>query len=800
MRIRRGKSMRAGTLHLLAGSSLLLIASAASAQTTPAAGAASDTVESERSFGLEEIIVTARRKAESLQDVPQTVDAVTAEEIERLSFQQFSDVQSIVPGLTLSGGNTGYTTAATIRGASFQVESSARPTVEFYLNDGPIESVFLFQSLYDVGQIEVLRGPQGTLRGRASPSGSITVTTRQPDLSEFGGYVNTLATDEDSRMAQGAINIPLISDSLALRVAGVYDETDYDHVRSINNSSDPSQETKSGRVSLRWEASDAFSANLMYQYLERDLTSFDGYQSFFLSEPSAPVVQPIIRASDRLSITDGARQSSQEQDIITGQLDWRFAGQKLSYVGSRSTFDLTAATPQDGGNVVPNFEFYQNQQSESEQNSHELRLASEERLFGALDYTVGVFYQDFSSPSDLTNRTLVGLQTGAFTVRNLAVVDTPINRRNNTEESSVFANLTYHFTDNTEVSAGARYIDFKTDSQLIVSGATLSNQSTEEKPTIWNVAVSHRFTEDFMTYLNVGTSWRDGPNVVGVFRPLTPRLNQFLNLDSEDSTSYEVGFKADLMDQRLRVNASVFHQDFKDFIYRGPSVWYVNLGRAGAVPATFNFVANVDAKVDGAELDLAFQATQNLNLGLTLAYAKSEMEDGVVACNDFDGNGIPDRNPAAPTVAQIIAASGGDAVGSCTLNDRLSFAPEWSGTLQAEYRLPVTEKMDVFGRGLYSYYTSNEQDPNNIYDDVGSYGLLNFYAGVRSGDGAWEVSLFARNVLETEEVLNAGNSAQATAYTTPTGVGTSLAGPYTQATFTPPREIGLNLRYAFGSR
>jgi iron complex outermembrane receptor protein len=106
----------------------------------------------------------------------------------------------------------------------------------------------------------------------------------------------------------------------------------------------------------------------------------------------------------------------------------------------------------------------------------------------------------------------------------------------------------------------------------------------------------------------------------------------------------------------------------------------------------------------------------------------------------------------------------------------------------------------VFGRGLYSYYTSNEQDPNNIYDNVGGYGLLNVYAGLRSGDGAWEVSLFARNVLETEEILNAGNSAQATAYTTPTGVGTSLAGPYTQATFTPPREIGLNLRYAFGSR
>src|SRR5262245_52438196 len=124
MRVRRGKCMRAGALNLLAGSSLVLLASAAGAQ-TPAAN------NLEPSFGLEEIIVTARRKAESLQDVPQTVDAVTADDIERLSFQQFTDVQAIVPGLTLTSGSNGYTTAATIRGASFQVESSATPTVEF---------------------------------------------------------------------------------------------------------------------------------------------------------------------------------------------------------------------------------------------------------------------------------------------------------------------------------------------------------------------------------------------------------------------------------------------------------------------------------------------------------------------------------------------------------------------------------------------------------------------------------------------------------------------------------------------
>lgn len=796
--------MRTRTLDMLAGAGFAVMASTAIAQAQSTPGAASAASDATASFGLEEVIVTARRRSESLQDVPQTVDAVTADDIEKLNLQQFTDVQAIVPGLTMSAGSTGYTTAATIRGASFQVESSASPTVEFYLNDGPIQSIFLFQSMFDVGQIEVLRGPQGTLRGRASPSGSITVTTHQPDVSEFGGYVSALGTDEDSVQAQGAINIPLIRDSLALRVAGIFDENDYDHVKSINNDTDPSQKTKGGRATLRWDASDALTATVMYQYMERDLHSFDAYQSFYLAEPTAPVVDtaanPRIDASDRLGITDGGRDFAQEMDIVTAQLDWRFAGQKLSYVGTYTQLDIVPSAPQDLGNVVADFEYFPEQHSTAESKAHELRLASEERLFDRLDYTVGAFYQDFTSPTDLINKTLVGIQTGPYTLFPATVVGTPIARRSNTEETSVFANLTYHLGERTELSGGARYIIFKTDSSLVVSGNQLSDISAEEKPTVWNFAASHRFTDDFMVYGNVGTSWRDGPTVVGVFRPPTPRLTQFTNLDSEDSTSYELGFKADFLDQRLRLNLSAFHQDFKDFIYRGPSVWYVNLGRTGAVPAQFNFVANVDAKVDGAELDVAFQATENFNIGATLAYAKGEMEDGVIACNDFNSDGIPDRNPPAPSVAQITAAAGGEAVGACAVNDRLSFAPDWSGTLQAEYTLPVTATMDVFGRGLYTYYTDNVQDPNNSYDNVDAYGLLNLYAGIRSNDGVWEVSLFARNLTDTAEVLNRGNSAAATPYTTTTGVGTSLAGPYMTASFTPPREIGLNVRYAFGSR
>jgi iron complex outermembrane receptor protein len=557
----------------------------------------------------------------------------------------------------------------------------------------------------------------------------------------------------------------------------------------------------------------------MYQSLERDLRSFDPYQSFSLVEPTAPVVDtatnPLITAADRLSILDSPRNSTQKFDIATAQLDWRLGGQKLSYVGTYTEFELfPVGSPTDVGGVVTGTDIYTTQRSTSESKAHELRLASEERVLGVFDYTVGAFYQDFSSPTDLVNKTLLGIAGPGGTLilpppnpqLPANPVDSVIARRSGTEETSLFANLTYHLSDSTEFSAGARYIEFKADSNLVVNGAQLSDIASKEEPVIWNVAASHRFTDDLMLYANVGTSWRDGPTVVGVFRPATPNITRFTDLDSEDSTSYELGLKADFMENRLRVNLSAFHQDFKDFIYRGPSVWYVNLTSGGPVPDRFNFVANVDAKVDGAELDLAYQATENLNLGLTFAYAEGEMEDGVVACNDFNSDGVPDSKPlSAPTAQQISTAAGGEAVASCNVNDRLAFAPDWSSTFQAEYTHPVSAALDVFGRALYTYYTDNEQDPNNAYDNVDAYGLLNLYAGVRSNDGAWEVSLFARNVTDTEEVLNLNSSAAATPYRNllAGGVGTSLAGPYmtsSSAMFTPPREFGLSVRYSFGSR
>jgi iron complex outermembrane receptor protein len=761
----------------------------------PAASSSEDTT-------LSEIVVTARRKAESLQAVPQTVNAVTGSTLEKLNIRQFDEVQAVVPGLNLSSGSNGFTTAATIRGAPFQAESGAQPTVAFYLNDATIQSVYAFQSMFDVGQIEVLRGPQGTLRGQSSPSGSITLTTRRPTLSEFGGYGNLTATDQHARNLNGAVNLPILQDVLGLRVAGIIDDNRGDGISSINSRTHPSSKTWAVRPSLRFEWNDALVVDLMYQHLEKKVISFNQVVSVSELDPSQPAAQPILHAKDRVGITDDANSIKQKQDLFTANAEYRFAGQKLSYVGSFSKMDLRNFSVQDPANAFTGVVFGQNLHSRAKQSTNELRLSSDDRLFGMLDYTVGGYAQDFEPPSDITNVSAVTLNG------NLArVAETPIQRRGKQHERSIFGNVTVHLGDSTELSGGLRKLWYRDSNSLIISGSpVLNDKKSKAEATLYNVTLSHKFTSDFMVYANTGSAFRPGPFVTGVFRPLTPTLERHIDLDNEKSKSYEVGFKSTFFDKRVMFNAAAFHQDFNNFIQRGPQVYYINLNQLGPTVGNFNFGNSLDAKINGIDIDASWQVMQGLNLSGAFSYAKSKVKNQSVACNDLNRDGTPDVLTRAPTLAQLQAATGSEALSECLYSGPLQFTPNWNLTLQGEYARPVSEKMDGYIRGLFTYRPETDGDPNNTFDSVDGFGLLNLYGGVRSRDGGWEVALYAKNIFNTVKVLTAdpaivGTSIQAlqppTFRTTQAG---TINAPYVRVTTNAPREFGINLRYAFGSR
>ena len=180
---------------------------------------------------VEEVIVTAQRREQRIQDVPMTVSAVSGAALEEFNIFTMTDVQTLTPGLVLDGSD-GRVARASLRGVTYDPDAAALAgTVGFYFNELPIDAAYAFRSLYDVGQIEVLRGPQGTLRGQPSPAGAVTITSRSPNYSEYGGSLSQSLSDASLINTQAVINIPIIQDKLAIRLAGVYDSTDGNQVR-----------------------------------------------------------------------------------------------------------------------------------------------------------------------------------------------------------------------------------------------------------------------------------------------------------------------------------------------------------------------------------------------------------------------------------------------------------------------------------------------------------------------------------------------------------------------------------------
>lgn len=798
-----------------------------------------------------DIIVSARRRSETLQDVPQTVNAVSSETIQKLRINNAADIAQIVPGLTIEGassGSGGFGSSSGIRGVPTFLNSNASPVVQFYLNDAVTgRGPEVTQALFDIGQIEVLKGPQGTLRGRSAPTGAITITTRRPDLTEAGGFVNMSSTLRGNMNFQAAVGIPIISDVLALRIAGAVDHSDGSGVTSANLRLDPYVKSEAIRATLRFQPSPDFDATVMYQRLWRKTRSF---QQLF--GPGNGLNGPVIRPGDRLGITDAPTESQSAVDFIVGQMEWRFGGQKLNYVGSYRNSAAHGQSPQDNANVVRGAEYFQFTETPATEMSHELRLSSDERVLGMFDYTVGVFYDRETSHPRVNG--IAAFLSGAFgRPGTLPVAMTPVERyalRNVitidpvATEKSVFANITAHIGDKTELSAGGRYIDFKRHDRYTlglaggfngvafpcafvpvpgavpspvypgtcdvpVASRTLQSADRTSKftPFLYNIALSHKFSPDFMIYGNVGTAFRSAGPAIGIQGVTTcctqaggPDLGGIDDLifhGQERSTTYEIGFKSSFFDRRARLNVALFQQKFDNFFFLTQSTNYLNVTDpanplAGSISQS-EFTADVDAKVQGIDIEASFQVTPRWNVNVGFTYSKAKLANALIPCNDSNFDGVVDSG--TPTPAAFVAA--GTLIARCRSNESISRTPNWNLTLQSEYNAPISPTVEGFVRGNWVYYPDNPNASQLV--TISNYSLLNLYAGIRSPDNAWEVSLFANNLLNAQQILSI----------TPT-LPSSSGSPrnffpqgdvgYQSISYTPRREFGLNVRYAFGSR
>lgn len=835
--------MKKFTAVALATASLLPLATSAFAQEAPADEGVSNG---------DEIVVEARRKEESIQAVPLSIQAVTGQQLQKLEIRQFEDVTKVVPGLSM--GKSGSVTNSSMRGIAFNgAASGASTSVEFYRNDAVTTQSALYTAVYDIGQIEVLRGPQGTLRGRASPSGSITITTRRPDLNEVGGYVSATGASRGKWNFNGALNVPVIADKLAVRVAGFMGESRGNNIYGLNvplNKIDRDiyDKVRAMRASVRADPFDGILVlDFNYETIRSSSRQFSQVQSksdFTGSTLAADQSPRLIRPEDQLGVGAWGRTQENTIKMYNWQAVLRHWGQRLTYVGSRQrlsligvdSFDaagiLGSATAVNAPNYAPISTFGQYTDSEVTQTTHEVRLQNDDRVLGVFDYVAGWFKSVGVSPTTLASvntspASTLPVITGvtdptlgtAYTLQSFSYGAR--GRYRNDSESSLFGNVTAHIGDRTEISGGLRHIWFKANSGLKAgSFGTAANPSNPyingvdvasirrcfgdssvagceptKQATIYAASLKHNFTDDLMAYFSFGTSFRPGNALVGYGGTPGTFLAQFLNMPDEKSKSFEIGVKSSWLDNRLRFNASAYIQKFNNYPLSVPNVYTVSGTDASTASLVnpFTFAAPTDVTVKGFEAELAFDITRRFNVLATVAFANSKVTKGVVPCVDINKDGIADTT--TPTAADYYNAVGSNQVGTCSVvGMSASKLPRWAGTVQAEYTQPVGFG-DAFLRGFMSWKGDSAGDPTNPNDSVPAYALVDLFAGVRASNGAWELSGFVKNLFNTRRVL----TRDATVNSTLAASG-ALTYNYYGITTTDPREFGVSLRYAFGSR
>jgi outer membrane receptor protein involved in Fe transport len=816
----------------LAGFSALGMSATALAQDTAASAGESG------SSGLEEVVVYARRTGENLQDIPVSVQAITGREIQDLLMTQPSDISSLAAGLDIALDSP-TDAVVSLRGVRW-TPGSGTPATPIYLNEISFDTAALIQTMYDLSQIEVLRGPQGTARGAPSISGAVTLTTKRPDLEEMGGYLSGIAGEHDRRNAQGAISIPVIDGKLAVRLAGSYDQTQVNRVKSLSNPKSPELENKSVRASLRWAPTDTILIDAMYQRLEQDgkyYTAVAGPGAPGL--PAPPIVPenyngPAISSGQNIGVAPGYNSVDDTVEYYTVNASWDvFDNYTINYNFGDQHTTGGSATDRNKTNILPGFTEGRNRQKVEDPKYyvHEARFSSIRGSDRFYDFDLGYYYQKFDGVSVFSQDlfldgafgspldTYPGQLTSPNTRYNLQ-----INGRFTIARTleSFYGNVEFHLTDDTELTVGVRSIDDKDNNPSTIDFVPVQDEafqaflspianfdcqglaglspdagvidspvygdpvceapappidpiyesaSNKNSETIYNISLSHRFSDEVLAYATTGTSYRGG--LPALFNPGLPQ--EYLDTDPETATSYEIGVKTNWSDW-LVVNADVFLIDYKDQLTQFQATPYYN-GITGEIGSTsVAFFRNLDAQVIGGEIEISAAPIDNLVLNTYLSYSAIESEGGSVPC-------IDDSRPLGPD----------NIMNFCELEDgkNINATPKFQASFLGNYIVPLGA-FDGYLRTLVSYQDENPNYGASL-EETDAYATVDVFVGLTGKDGGWDVGLYAKNVFDKQEQLS--RQLEVNAIYPPFG-----DNGYDIVNMTLPREVGMTVQYAFGSR
>ncbi|MFK7975342.1 MAG: TonB-dependent receptor [Halioglobus sp.] len=700
---------------------------------------------------LEEIIVTASKRQENLQDVSVAVTAISSEALRQSKILQSEELTSLVPSLNLQKGMNPRSSSFNIRGIGTQSFSAAvEPSVSTVL-DGVVmgRSGMAFTQLFDLNRVEVLRGPQGTLFGKNASGGVIQFITEQPG-DEFSGKLVTSIIEDGEYRGEAAINVP-ISDRAAFRLAGSASHVD----GWIENVFDGSKRNETDDWALRGQFRFDVTEDLTLTWAS-DLSDKDcecSQNVLRSAEPGTEILDaifPVIPGEKNTQHNDDGDMSLQVESFGHRlNVDYQFGGFTLTSITAYREWNEDFDEDVDNSPVVPIpgsilFSFEQEGTLDQEQFSQEIRLLSpaEDRL----SYVLGLYY--FEQKVERGFGRTIGFNDTPSTNYTIATVDT--------ENFSAFGEATFDITEAVRGLFGARYTqdDLKTVGRAVSEIATApppprssyveaAPSETDEDDFSIKLGLEWDIEEDVLAYLTYTQGYK-GP----AFNAGATNEEPLPAIEPETSDAYELGLKSRLFDGRLTLNVALFRSEFSDFQAEA----FVP-GDEDDTSDTGEFrLSNAGEVVtQGLEIDFNALPTERLFIFGSLSIIDAEIESfeggpcsfgqqylgvgfrGQVSC---DRLGV-DRMPGSPRLQDL---SGGD----------LPFTPDWKLNLMAAYTLPIeSQPFDVV---LRANFTAQDDAVYLISQDEAArqdgYELVDIEVELQGDNQQWSVSAFVKNLFD----------------------------------------------------
>ena len=741
----------------------ILLASAAAVALGAAPAWAQDASEDAANDG--EILVTAQRRSESVQNVPIAISAFNTEMVEASGNTNITSLNGLAPNVVLqTQGLVANVPMISIRGMSTaDPDPNADPKVSTIVDGVYIPFVSsTMLDLFDVERVEVLKGPQGVLFGKNNLAGTINVITAQP-TDEFGGEVRANYGSYGNKQFRGKINTGRFADgALAAKLSVNFRDYDGYSRNVVTGNRLNGTNVKAVRGAIEYDRGGAFSSTLVVDWLKQKVVG-PAPHVIDNGDPNWDLLPDVVKTDvyksavpfDPFATTETYGASwTMNLDVGYGTITSVLGYRNLKYL-TRGDFD-GLITPKPQLDVTRDFAGHST--------SGELRYVSP--AGEPVDFVVGLYYQ-----ADKWRQYNTVLANPTTTT--LAQLE------QDTQSYAMFALVNAHPAEGLTLSLGGRYSHdrkkYDIGSQAFVNGNKISS-FTSHLEASWaeftpRFTIEYRMSPEVMVYANYSQGYKAGgynsrgtiPENVGPFNP-------------ERVTAYEVGMKTDLFDRLLRFNVAGFINYYDDL--QGA---VTKMGSVRAENITTNVAA---AKIYGLEFEAVLRPTSGFTISANLAYLNARYTDFCADTNGVFTNGAAEAGQCGPAVPVLLngVPNGTYAVPTDSTYLDLANAPEWSGSLAADYTVPVSfGKVKLHGDARYSsrFNTWGRNNSAGYYRD--EVVLVNASIAVGADDDRWKVTGYVTNLTNRKVISGAINA------------GATPISQFYQA----PREFGIELGYKF---